>query len=67
MRRRLVARDYKPRHEELRHDLYAAMLALQATKALYAYVMELMFVDEKGNKSVSNYPNSCVDVESTPV
>ena len=61
MRWRLVARDFKPRHEGPRDDLFAAMPPLEAKKALFAFVvgvrenrkalgkgeMKLMFVDVK--------------------
>ena len=61
VRCRLVARDFKPKHEGSRDDLFAAMPPLEAKKALFAFVagmrekrraqghdeVKLMFVDVK--------------------
>ena len=61
VRCRLVARDFKPKHEGPRDDLFAAMPPLEAKKALFAFVagmrekrraqghdeVKLMFVDGK--------------------
>ena len=61
VRYRLVARDFKPKHEGPSDDLFAAMPPLEAKKALFAFVatvrekrrtqgheeVKLMFVDVK--------------------
>ena len=61
VRCRLVARDFKPKREGPRDDLFAAMPPLEAKKALFAFVagvrenrraqghdeVKLMFVDVK--------------------
>ena len=61
VRCRLVARDFKPKHEGSRDDLFVAMPPLEAKKALFAFVAgmrekrraqghdegKLMFVDVK--------------------
>ena len=61
VRYRLVARDFKPKHEGPSDDLFAAMPPLEAKKALFAFVagvrekrrtqgheeVKLMFVDMK--------------------
>ena len=61
VRGRLVARDFKPKHEGSRDDLFAAMPPLKAEKALFAFVagvrerrrtqghdeLKLMFIDMK--------------------
>ena len=61
----LVARDFKPKHEGPRDDLFAAMPPLEAKKALFAFVagmrekrraqghdeVKLMFVDVKKGAS----------------
>ena len=65
VRCRLVARDFKPKREEPRDDLFAAMPPLEAKKALFAFVagvrenrraqghdeVKLMFVDVKKGAS----------------
>ena len=38
VRCRLVARDFKPKHEGSRDDLFAAMPPLEAKKTLFAFV-----------------------------
>ena len=38
VRSRLVARDFKPKNDNQRHDLFAAMPPLEAKKTLFAYV-----------------------------
>ena len=65
VRYRLVARDFKPKHEGPSDDLFAAMPPLEAKKALFAFVagvrekrltqgdeeVKLMFVDVKKGTS----------------
>ena len=47
VRHRLLARDFKPKHEGPSDDLFAAMPPLEAKKALFAFVAECVRRDER--------------------